>query len=195
MISDDQLIFIRQRLALYKLSEPDLLDDLVDHFCCVVEEHLLEGMAFDQAFDLAFTRISPNGPKEIEKDLVYLLTLKRKTMLRKTAFIAGYLSLILIISGILFIPFFQNSSPEDNTSMDQLAAISGVSMDNLASLSGLSIGKAPQLRSLQKLALQPDEPSLSESFWMLGFALFLLTVVPFWFYRGYQKSIIRIQKD
>lgn len=184
MISDDQLIFVRQQLASYELSEPDLLDDLVDHFCCVVEGHLLDGVTFDEAFDLAFTRISPNGPKEIEKDLIYLLTLKRKTMFRKTAFIAAYLSLILIISGMLFIPFLQNSSPENNESIGHLIALSGISIDD-----------TPQVKSLYDMALQPDGTSLSESFWVLGFALFLLTVVPFWFYKGYQKSILRLQKS
>ncbi len=184
MINDDQLSYLRQQLIQGHLHRPDLVDDLVDHFACVIEELMLDGIAFEEAFAVAFRKISPNGPKEIEKDLTYLLTIKRKTMFRKTAYLFGYLSLILILSGLLFVPFFQQNELSDRPSVEKLAAISGVSID-----------EDFQLLALSDLAQRPVKRSLAEIFWVSGFALFLLTVVPFWFYKGYQKSMLKLQNQ
>ncbi|MCE7996684.1 MAG: hypothetical protein HEP71_32290 [Roseivirga sp.] len=184
MISDEELYFIRRQLDLHQLEGADLTNDLVDHFCCIVEEQMSEGNTFNEAFDIAFKRISPDGPKEIEKDLIYLLTIKRKIMFKKSAYVFGYISLILVISGILFVPFFQSASVHPSERMDELIA-----------LSGMSVNGTPKLQSLFSLSTTPSRPSLSELLWGSGFAVFLLTVVPFWFYKAYQKSILKLQKS
>lgn len=184
MITDHQLSFIRKQLAFCELDQSGLADDLLDHFGCVIEELMSEGMSFEEAFEVAFGRISPNGPKEIEKELIYLLTIKRKTMFRKTAYVFGYLSLILIACGAFFIPYVQESLAPERPSVEKLAELSGV-----------SINEDFQLLALSDLAHGLDKPSLGETFWVLGLALFLLTVVPFWFYKGYQKSMIKLQSE
>jgi hypothetical protein len=184
MISDDQLSFIRRQLAFYQLNQPDLNDDLVDHFGCVVEELMSGGMPFEKAFEAAFRRISPNGPKEIEKELIYLLTIKRKTMFRKMAYLFGYLSLVLITCGTFFVPFFQQKSSPQSSAMGDLIALSGVSVD-----------KDFQLLALSDLAYSAENHTAGDTFWVLGVALFLLTVVPFWFYKSYQKSVLKLQNE
>lgn len=168
----------------HHLDRPDLVDDLVDHFACAIEELMLDGVAFEKAFEVAFRRISPNGPKEIEKELIYLMTIKRKTMFRKTAYIFGYISLILIACGIFFIPFFQENASAQRPAIEHLAAKSGMTMD-----------EDFQLLALSDLAYGPEAHTSGEIFWVLGLALFCLTVVPFWFYKGYQKSMLKLQSE
>lgn len=109
MVTDDQLFQIQGFLMSEGVSKVGLQDDLADHFCCVIEECMEDAqLDFDEAFRVARERIAPDGPKEIEEDLHYLLTIKKKIMLRKIVFIFGFigvlelmLALALNVAGIL----------------------------------------------------------------------------------------------
>lgn len=109
IVTDDQLFQVQGFLISEGISKVGLQEDLADHFCCAIEECMEEeGLNFNDAFNLARQRIAPDGAKEIEEDLHYLLTIKKKIMLRKAVYIFGFigvlnllLSFALYISGIL----------------------------------------------------------------------------------------------
>lgn len=109
MVTDDQLFQIQGFLMSEGVSRVSLRDDLADHFCCVIEDCMEEEkLSFDEAFSVACGRIAPDGTKEIEEDLHYLLTIKKKIMLRKIVFLFGFigvldlmLALAMNVAGIL----------------------------------------------------------------------------------------------
>lgn len=104
-INDHQITAIKGYLLEEGVSKQILQDDLIDHFSCAIEEYLEEGMSFSVAFDLAKDRITPDGAKKIEEDLIYLLTINHKIMLRKIVFILGYISILQIIMAFaLYLP-------------------------------------------------------------------------------------------
>ncbi|NAS32383.1 hypothetical protein GTQ40_15470 [Flavobacteriaceae bacterium R38] len=105
MISNLQLAFIKNYLSQEGITKIHLQDDLVDHFSCVIEEYLEEGIHFDEAFKKAKGRITPDGAKKIEDDLNYLLTINNQIMIRKIVFLMGYFSVFLIITAFaLYLP-------------------------------------------------------------------------------------------
>lgn len=147
IITDDQLFQIQGFLLSEGISEVSLQEDLADHFCCVIEECMVEEkLDFDEAFSEARRRIAPDGAKEIEEDLHYLLTIKKKIMLRKIVFLLGFfgvlnlmLALALNVSGIL------------DAEVSGLIALSGI------------------------LTLS-------------------VSILPFWFYQMYQRSVHKVKE-
>ncbi len=100
IIDEGQVSFVRGYLIGNGISNHSLQDDLLDHFCCVIEEDMEEGQSFDHSFSRAVERITPEGPEKIQKDLNYLLTIKKNIMLRKLVFIASYISVLTVLSGL-----------------------------------------------------------------------------------------------
>lgn len=66
----DRIIYVIEGSSLVK---KELKDDLVDHFCCLVEMDMNRGMGFDDAFKRAYDQTCPNGLDEIQKETVFLL--------------------------------------------------------------------------------------------------------------------------
>lgn len=108
-VTDDQFFQIQGFLMNEGISNIGLQEDLADHFCCAIEQSMEEGeLDFVDAFKLAQQRIVPDGAKEIEEDLDYLLTIKKKIMLRKAVYVFGFIGVLnlllafaMYISGIL----------------------------------------------------------------------------------------------
>jgi len=107
-VTDDQLFQIQGYLMSEGVSDVGLQEDLVDHFCCLIEGIMKGGKSFANAFEDAKRAVAPEGAGEIQEDLNYLLTIKKKVMLRKLVFVFGFfgvMSLLLAsamyISGIL----------------------------------------------------------------------------------------------
>ncbi|MEP5613974.1 MAG: hypothetical protein ABJP45_17105 [Cyclobacteriaceae bacterium] len=99
-IDEGQLAFVKGYLVGNGVSNHRLQDDLLDHFCCVIEKNMEDGKAFDLSFSEAVRKIAPDGPEEIQKDLNYLSTIKKTIMLRKLIFTSSYLSAFAILVGI-----------------------------------------------------------------------------------------------
>ncbi len=100
IIDENQVSFVRGYLIGNGVSNLDLQDDLLDHFCCTIEESLEEGRSFDHSFSDAVEKIAPEGPEKIQTDLNYLLTIKKNVMLRKLVFVASYISVLAILMGL-----------------------------------------------------------------------------------------------
>lgn len=96
-VSDDQLIEIQGYLMSEGVTQVSLQEDLVDHYSCVIEELMSEGKAFQSAFSEAKNRIAPEGAQELQEDLNYLLTIKKKLMLRKLVFVFGFFGMLEIM--------------------------------------------------------------------------------------------------
>ena len=148
MILDDvQFLKVKSHILHEGVKNAALQDDLIDHFCCVIEEYLDKGHAFNEAFKMAKKRIIPEGAQKIENDLNYLLTVNNEIMLRKLVFILGYISVFQIITAFaIYLPGF----------VDQQVA------------SMIAMG---------------------------GIFTFSLTVIPFYFYQQYKRSVHKLKES
>lgn len=93
---------IEQRIKLSGLSNPQLIDDMVDHYCCVVEEEMNKGLSFDEAYKKAWNCISPNGLVEIENELFLMLNFNKHIQMKKLVYSFGFLAAMFVATGFLF---------------------------------------------------------------------------------------------
>lgn len=66
MITDDQFSFISKTIKQSGISAKGIQDDLIDHFCCLVEIEMQRGKSFEDAYQLAYQQTTPNGFEEIQ---------------------------------------------------------------------------------------------------------------------------------
>ncbi|MDL2313097.1 hypothetical protein LJC68_09500, partial [Bacteroidales bacterium OttesenSCG-928-B11] len=88
-----------------------LKEDLLDHFCCVIESEMGKGKDFEEAYQLACHRIAPDGMDELGKEALFLMgkTSKKRlsTLLRFSGFTALTGVVITVIMKSLHLPFGQ----------------------------------------------------------------------------------------
>ncbi|MDQ3395338.1 MAG: hypothetical protein M3512_14670 [Bacteroidota bacterium] len=71
MLNDDQLDYIHPKISKSKIDLPLLKEDLLDHFCCVTEHHMKNGMNFHETFDFALQEVAPTGILEIQNETIF----------------------------------------------------------------------------------------------------------------------------
>lgn len=99
ILEHQQLVSIRTYLEINGLNIPQVIDDLLDHLCCLVEEKMEKGVSFEEAFAEVKIIIDPNHIKEIQAYTIYFLTIKSKIMLVKGIFITAFLSVFFYVLG------------------------------------------------------------------------------------------------
>lgn len=101
-LTEDHIITIRKILMEEGIENESLIDDVLDHICCVVEVLLKRGRTFDEALYEAIDDLAPNGLKDLEIQTRYLLNSKRIIIMKKLMFSAGFIGAVLISMGSLF---------------------------------------------------------------------------------------------
>lgn len=99
-LTDEQIEFITQVINKSVIQSPEMKEDLIDHFCCAIEEDIQKGWSFQTAYDKAYHTIAPNGFDEIQRETIYLLTSKKLRKMKRLLYLSGYLSLIGITATI-----------------------------------------------------------------------------------------------
>jgi hypothetical protein len=99
-LSSEQIDFIQHDIYEKGVELDDLADSLVDHICCYIEQH--SHSDFNEAYQAALNEFGRFGPKEIQENTLFLLTLKTATTMKITMYLFGYFSAILVTTGILF---------------------------------------------------------------------------------------------
>jgi len=79
----------------------ELLYDLVDHVCCMVEEKMEQGKNYANALDETMNSFGNKGIRNIQEETTYLLT-KNILVMRKTMHIIGITSAVLLLLGSIF---------------------------------------------------------------------------------------------
>jgi len=98
---DDNYDRIRRDLVRLGLSYDPLLDDLLDHVCCMVEEQMLEGEDFESSYDQVIGSIGEKRLSEIQHQTLLNLDKKFQRM-KNFTYIFGLSSAILTILGSFF---------------------------------------------------------------------------------------------
>lgn len=78
-----------------------LLDELIDHVCCDVEDEMYKGLSFTEAYSLVKLRIGPDRFRDIQKDTLYAVDFKYRNM-KNLMKISGTAGTILLSFGALF---------------------------------------------------------------------------------------------
>ncbi|MFY0593785.1 hypothetical protein [Roseivirga sp.] len=191
MITNQQANEIRNFLSQENFTDKDLIDDLVDHISSEIELLLEdEKTSFDEAFELARRKTLPTNANEIEKDLKILTTKTPNIMIKKTAYIGGYLSALLFSLAILFtILSFQNESMTDSRRESMSKQYILMDIDRKISKEERidifsNYNKETALLNLKAI----EQRSNSQMLLIISILLFGITFLPYKFYLGFKRS-------
>ena len=97
-LSNENIEFISKKVSESGIKSNDLKEDLIDHFCCAVEEYMKKDYSFNESYNKAYNDICPDGLEEIETETVYLLTHQKIKAMKKLLYFSGYLAAIAVTS-------------------------------------------------------------------------------------------------
>jgi hypothetical protein len=100
-LSDKQIEYIEKEIRRSKIESSLLKENLIDHFCCAVEEELSRGKSFNEAYDFAYHSIAPEGFEEIEQEDILLVTPLKFRIMKKLVYTSGYLTATLLSATIV----------------------------------------------------------------------------------------------
>ncbi len=101
-LSNAQGEYIEQQVRNSQIESEELKEDLIDHFCCVIEDYLDQGKTFEESYNKAYQIVCPNGFDEIYKETLLLLTSKNIIIMKKSMYILGFIATVLLTTSILF---------------------------------------------------------------------------------------------
>jgi hypothetical protein len=99
-ISDQYIEIITKRINESKIESAEMKEDLIDHFCCAVEEEMEKGKSFERSYEKAFNNICPDGFDEIRKETIFILTTKKNKAMKRLLYFSGYLTAIGITTTV-----------------------------------------------------------------------------------------------
>lgn len=102
MISDEQLSFIKQKIKNSNITSLEIQDDLIDHFCCLVEIEMQRGKIFEEAYQQAYNQTTPNGFEEIQNETYFLLNYKKIILMKQFTYITGFIFAFAATAGAFF---------------------------------------------------------------------------------------------
>jgi hypothetical protein len=101
-LSASQVTLIFDRIIAGGVTDPGLQNDLLDHYCCFIEEKLNAGINFELAYSIAFQTITPNGMQEIQEELYFILNFNQQTIMKRIIYFSGFLTVFCISTLIMF---------------------------------------------------------------------------------------------
>jgi hypothetical protein len=101
-LDDNQVTLILDRIIADGVTSKALQNDLLDHYCCFIEERLLPGADFEQVYNMAFQNITPNGMHEIEQELYFTLNFNQFITMKRIIYLLGFITVFVISTGIMF---------------------------------------------------------------------------------------------
>lgn len=99
-LTDANVEFISRIINGSQIKSEEMKDDLIDHFCCAIEEEMNKGLSFKESYDKAYQNICPDGFDEIQRETVYLLTFKNIKAMKRLMYLSGYLALLGITTSL-----------------------------------------------------------------------------------------------
>lgn len=102
MITEQQIDFISAEIDKSEITIQDLKDDLLDHFCCAVERHMIDGKSFKDAYNLAYKQICPDGLEVIQKETIFLLNYKKFILMKIFIYSTGLIASMAMSIGFVF---------------------------------------------------------------------------------------------
>jgi hypothetical protein len=200
LLSENQIEFILRRIQAGGITMDTLQTDLLDHFCCIVEEQVAKGVEFEKAYWDAYRIISPNGIQEIEEETFLLLTLNKQTTMKKLLYLVGFVSAFCLSSNILF-----RHLKWEGANYFMMVGMLSLLLGVLPIIGYLVVKSAKLLAPLEKFRMGVGlvsgafisvgmifkvlhYPGANISF-VIGMILFNLIFLPIFFYQLYKRSV------
>lgn len=101
-LSEEQVTIIYDRLQEGGIRHVTLANELLDHYCCCIEEAMAQGLSFEEAYQIAYRQVSPDGVMEIEEERAFLLTFNKQITMKKLLYSAGLVAAFGISMGFMF---------------------------------------------------------------------------------------------
>lgn len=111
ILSEKDIEFVIKQINGSKIESSELREDLIDHFCCVIEEEMKKGLTFEKSYEKACQKICPGGLDEIRRETLFLLTNKKNRAMKRLLYFSGYLTTIAITTSIFVIIFQSRHIP------------------------------------------------------------------------------------
>ena len=101
-LSDKQIDFILDDIKTRGIEMESLQLSILDHVCCIIEEHLEENGDFENFYKKTIASFYKDALWEIEEETINLLIYKNYYTMKKTMIISGIFSAISLSTGIIF---------------------------------------------------------------------------------------------
>ena len=101
-LTDEQIDFIVKKVNESQIESRELKEDLVDHFCCIIEDDMRRSNSFEESYKKAYQSICPGGLNEIYQESIFLLSSKRIRIMKKLLFASGFTVIFILLTGIFF---------------------------------------------------------------------------------------------
>jgi hypothetical protein len=101
-LTDVQIDYIVNQVNNSQIDSSELKEDLVDHFCCVIEDYMKQGKSFEESYEKAYQIVCPNGFDEIYRETLLLLSSKKIIIMKKLLFSVGFIVTIFFTTSLLF---------------------------------------------------------------------------------------------
>jgi hypothetical protein len=101
-LTDRQTEQIWLDLSAEGMRDTRLKAEVLDHFCCRIEELMTEGLSFDQAYQMARTAITPQGAGDIQAEDQFMIALSKQKPMKQFFYLSAFLATFLLMSGFLF---------------------------------------------------------------------------------------------
>ena len=100
ILTERQIDYITQVVNGSAIQSEVMKEDLIDHFCCAIEADMQKGASFETAYNKAYYCICPDGFDEIQRETIFLLTLKNIQKMKKLLYFSGCLSAIGVTTSL-----------------------------------------------------------------------------------------------
>lgn len=199
-LSEKQIEYIKNEIESSSISFNELKEDLLDHFCCVIEDDLRKGIEFKKAYKSAFKNICPNGFDEIQKETIFLLTYKKVLTMKKLLYLSGFLTTVSFSTGVFFktmhwqganiiiiisaalLVFFLLPLILLNSYKKEIAKLISVKLKYVFGYMGIAL-------FLLFLVFKMNHWAGANLFFLLSIVVLNFGFFPFLFFRMYKKSI------
>lgn len=109
-LSEQQIEYILNDIRRNGIETEDLQLNLLDHICCLIEEHLKENDDFEAFYQQVIKQFYVRNLREIEEETINLLTFKNYYVMKKVMIASGALSAAGFIIGSAFKVFHMPGS-------------------------------------------------------------------------------------
>jgi hypothetical protein len=92
---------ISRDISRQEITFSHLLEDLIDHVCCDVEDEMRKGMSFTDAYQRVKQKMGSRRLKEIQEETLYAVDTKYRFM-KNTMKISGVIGTIMLGFGVMF---------------------------------------------------------------------------------------------
>ena len=98
-VTDEQVDFIADEIRKRGITLDDLLWNLVDHVCCIIEQEMSETDDFHRFLQALWPRFFKDNLREIQEEAELLITFKHFYAMKRTLSIAGITSAFFTLTG------------------------------------------------------------------------------------------------